>query len=196
MTAVCCGNRIEAGTHSDLHSLKPTRPRNAGKCFFEDLLPWIGGMVEDSWGSGGNASARILRDCWLAWALCDCDVIFGNNELTNVGAAFWSLDSFQSQSWILNNICSCWCFHKVVSHIGVLRRLIVEKSLKTTRPSLLSWSCDLRTEKQANLAWKLILYPSHDWWTKSCTSWDGDTTPMKERSTLGRILCCILVHLK
>ena len=120
-------------------------------------------------GSGGNASARILRDCCLAWALCDCDVIFGNNELTWIdkcrsslmrcmkigfGIRFFSCFFFcllHFGVWTAFNLNLEQYLQLLVfpqdgnRHVGALRRLTVEKPLKTTRPSLLSWSCDLRT---------------------------------------------------
>lgn len=140
-------------------------------------------------GSGGNASVRILRDCCLAWALCDCDVIFGSNELTWIdkcrsslmrymkigfGIRFFSRFFFcllHFGVWTAFNLNLEQYLQLLVvpqdwnRHVGVLRRRIVEKPLKTTRPSLLSWSCDLRTLSITRLM---------D--VSSCTSWEGDTT--------------------
>ena len=106
-------------------------PEMRGMHFFSDLsysnLP-MGCMVEDFWEVGGNGTQREDFERLLACmsSLCsDSDVIFGNNELTNVGAAWcvlWWLVSvvvFSPACCILeflqrlsiSNICS-WYFRK------------------------------------------------------------------------------------
>ena len=137
----------------------------------------MGGMVEDSW-EVGVMPARGFWEIAVLHGLCVIVMSFLEttnwHELTNVGAAWcvvWKLVSVlgffhvfssaccilefgQLSTSILNNICSCWCFHKMgTATLGHWGGWLWKSRWKL--PGL----------HFCHEAAILELYPSHDWWT-------------------------------